>query len=139
MRFIFFQFLITKCKNSLDFHMWSDIPCYINIFSLEYFQFVLNSVCVHAGDIYVFVMFWLSAKRNKEMTFEGFIRYVSSDDCAIFKSEHRTVYQDMSRPLCEYFISSSHNTYLISDQLIGSSHLWGYARYLYPFWIISLI
>ncbi|KAG8138405.1 hypothetical protein E2320_004302 [Naja naja] len=101
-----------------------------NTLSLEYFQFVLNSVCVHAGDIYVFVMFWLSAKRNKEMTFEGFIRYVTSEDCTIFKSEHRTVYQDMSRPLCEYFISSSHNTYLLSDQLIGSSHLWGYASAL---------
>uniref|UniRef100_A0A670XXN6 Phosphoinositide phospholipase C n=1 Tax=Pseudonaja textilis TaxID=8673 RepID=A0A670XXN6_PSETE len=70
------------------------------------------------------------AKMNKEMTFEGFIRYVTSEDCAIFKSEHRTVYQDMSRPLCEYFISSSHNTYLLSDQLIGSSHLWGYASAL---------
>ncbi|XP_013911427.1 PREDICTED: 1-phosphatidylinositol 4,5-bisphosphate phosphodiesterase zeta-1 [Thamnophis sirtalis] len=70
------------------------------------------------------------AKRNKEMTIEGFIRYVTSEDCAIFKSEHRTVYQDMSRPLCEYFISSSHNTYLLSDQLIGSSHLWGYASAL---------
>ncbi|XP_025025020.1 1-phosphatidylinositol 4,5-bisphosphate phosphodiesterase zeta-1-like [Python bivittatus] len=70
------------------------------------------------------------AKRKREMTFEGFIRYVTSEDCTIFKSEHRTVYQDMSRPLCEYFISSSHNTYLISDQLIGPSHLWGYASAL---------
>ncbi|KAJ7329224.1 hypothetical protein JRQ81_015398 [Phrynocephalus forsythii] len=66
------------------------------------------------------------AKRNKEMTFEGFLRYMASEDCMIFKNEHRTVYQDMSRPLNEYFISSSHNTYLISDQLIGPSHLWGY-------------
>nr|XP_020659892.1 1-phosphatidylinositol 4,5-bisphosphate phosphodiesterase zeta-1-like isoform X5 [Pogona vitticeps] len=70
------------------------------------------------------------AKRNKEMTFEGFLRYMTSEDCMIFKNEHRTVYQDMSRPLCEYFISSSHNTYLISDQLVGPSHLWGYASAL---------
>ncbi|XP_048357459.1 1-phosphatidylinositol 4,5-bisphosphate phosphodiesterase zeta-1 [Sphaerodactylus townsendi] len=70
------------------------------------------------------------AKRNRQMTFEGFLRYMSSDDCSIIKNEHRTVYQDMTRPLCEYFISSSHNTYLISDQLIGPSHLWGYASAL---------
>ncbi|KAF7237630.1 1-phosphatidylinositol 4,5-bisphosphate phosphodiesterase zeta-1 [Varanus komodoensis] len=70
------------------------------------------------------------AKRNSEMTFEGFLRYMTSEDCALFKTEHRTVYQDMTRPLNEYFISSSHNTYLISDQLIGPSHLWGYASAL---------
>ncbi|XP_053113495.1 1-phosphatidylinositol 4,5-bisphosphate phosphodiesterase zeta-1-like isoform X1 [Hemicordylus capensis] len=70
------------------------------------------------------------AKKNKEMTFEGFIRFMSSDDCGIFKMEHRCVYQDMTRPLCDYFISSSHNTYLISDQLIGPSRLWGYASAL---------
>ncbi|XP_015265075.1 PREDICTED: 1-phosphatidylinositol 4,5-bisphosphate phosphodiesterase zeta-1, partial [Gekko japonicus] len=70
------------------------------------------------------------AKKNREMTFEGFLRYMSSEDCALFKKEHRVVYQDMTRPLCEYFIASSHNTYLISDQLIGPSHLWGYASAL---------
>lgn len=70
------------------------------------------------------------AKRNREMTFEGFLRYMTSEDCGIFKIQHRSVYQDMTQPLCDYFISSSHNTYLISDQLIGPSHLWGYASAL---------
>uniref|UniRef100_A0A8D0G983 Phosphoinositide phospholipase C n=1 Tax=Sphenodon punctatus TaxID=8508 RepID=A0A8D0G983_SPHPU len=69
-------------------------------------------------------------KRRKEMTFEGFIRYMNSEDCWVFNTEHRVIYQDMSHPLCDYFISSSHNTYLISDQLIGPSHLWGYASAL---------
>ncbi|NXA36755.1 PLCZ1 phosphodiesterase, partial [Eudromia elegans] len=66
----------------------------------------------------------------REMSFEGFIRYLNSEDCLIFRKDHKIVYQDMNRPLCEYFISSSHNTYLISDQLIGPSHLWGYASAL---------
>ncbi|NXN20787.1 PLCZ1 phosphodiesterase, partial [Nycticryphes semicollaris] len=65
-------------------------------------------------------------RKRRQMSFEGFIRYMNSEDCSIFKSEHRSVYQDMNYPLCDYFISSSHNTYLISDQLIGPSDLWGY-------------
>ncbi|NWJ04919.1 PLCZ1 phosphodiesterase, partial [Crypturellus undulatus] len=69
-------------------------------------------------------------KKRREMSFEGFVRYLNSEDCSIFRKDHKIVYQDMNRPLCEYFISSSHNTYLISDQLIGPSHLWGYASAL---------
>ncbi|XP_066490002.1 1-phosphatidylinositol 4,5-bisphosphate phosphodiesterase zeta-1-like [Tiliqua scincoides] len=69
-------------------------------------------------------------RKNKEMTFEGFIRYMLSDLCSIFKAQHKTVYQDMSFPLCDYYINSSHNTYLIADQLVGPSHLWGYASAL---------
>ncbi|ETE61393.1 1-phosphatidylinositol-4,5-bisphosphate phosphodiesterase zeta-1, partial [Ophiophagus hannah] len=62
------------------------------------------------------------------MTIEGFIRYMLSEECSIFKVENKIIYQDMNLPLCDYFISSSHNTYLIQDQLIGPSHLWGYAK-----------
>ncbi|XP_039174788.1 1-phosphatidylinositol 4,5-bisphosphate phosphodiesterase zeta-1-like isoform X3 [Crotalus tigris] len=70
------------------------------------------------------------ARSQKEMTIEGFIRYMLSEECSLFKMENKTVYQDMNFPLCDYFISSSHNTYLIQDQLIGPSHLWGYANSL---------
>ncbi|XP_048814712.1 1-phosphatidylinositol 4,5-bisphosphate phosphodiesterase zeta-1 [Lagopus muta] len=65
-------------------------------------------------------------RKRRQLSFEGFIRYMSSEDCIIFKKEHRTVYQDMNHPLCDYFISSSHNTYLVSDQLVGPSDLNGY-------------
>ncbi|NXA90031.1 PLCZ1 phosphodiesterase, partial [Melanocharis versteri] len=69
-------------------------------------------------------------RKKRQMSFEGFIRYMNSDECSIFKSQHRTIYQDMNQPLCDYFISSSHNTYLIADQLMGPSHLWGYTSAL---------
>ncbi|XP_010113716.1 PREDICTED: 1-phosphatidylinositol 4,5-bisphosphate phosphodiesterase zeta-1-like, partial [Chlamydotis macqueenii] len=69
-------------------------------------------------------------RKRRQMSFEGFIRYLSSEDCSIFKNDHKTVYQDMNHSLCDYFISSSHNTYLISDQLIGPSDLWGYSSAL---------
>ncbi|XP_075883519.1 1-phosphatidylinositol 4,5-bisphosphate phosphodiesterase zeta-1-like isoform X2 [Nelusetta ayraudi] len=60
------------------------------------------------------------------MTFGGFLRYMESKDCCVFDQAHTTVYQDMDRPLSSYFISSSHNTYLTGDQLIGKSHLDAY-------------
>uniref|UniRef100_A0A8D2M9C7 Phosphoinositide phospholipase C n=1 Tax=Zonotrichia albicollis TaxID=44394 RepID=A0A8D2M9C7_ZONAL len=69
-------------------------------------------------------------RKRRQMSFEGFIRYMNSEECSIFKSQHRSVYQDMTQPLCDYFISSSHNTYLIADQLMGPSHLWGYTSAL---------
>ncbi|XP_004713835.1 1-phosphatidylinositol 4,5-bisphosphate phosphodiesterase zeta-1 [Echinops telfairi] len=65
-------------------------------------------------------------KKHKQMSVEGFTRYMDSPECFLFKNECRNVYQDMTYPLCDYFISSSHNTYLVSDQLMGRSDLWGY-------------
>jgi phosphatidylinositol phospholipase C, delta len=38
--------------------------------------------------------------------------------------------RDMTHPLNEYFISSSHNTYLLGRQLIGESSIEGYIRVL---------
>ncbi|XP_044535007.1 1-phosphatidylinositol 4,5-bisphosphate phosphodiesterase zeta-1 [Gracilinanus agilis] len=67
-------------------------------------------------------------KNQHQMTIEGFLRYMNSNDCFLFKKNCTQVYHDMTRPLSDYFISSSHNTYLISGQLIGPSDLWGYAR-----------
>uniref|UniRef100_A0A8C6QEH6 Phosphoinositide phospholipase C n=1 Tax=Nannospalax galili TaxID=1026970 RepID=A0A8C6QEH6_NANGA len=69
-------------------------------------------------------------KKDCKMSFEGFVRYMSSPECLLFKEECKKVYQDMNQPLNHYFISSSHNTYLISDQLVGPSDLWGYVSAL---------
>ncbi|XP_029697407.1 1-phosphatidylinositol 4,5-bisphosphate phosphodiesterase zeta-1 isoform X2 [Takifugu rubripes] len=67
-----------------------------------------------------------SAIQAKSMTFEGFFRYMESKDCCVFNQAHTSVYQDMDQPLSSYFISSSHNTYLTGDQIVGKSHLDAY-------------
>uniref|UniRef100_H3BYG3 Phosphoinositide phospholipase C n=1 Tax=Tetraodon nigroviridis TaxID=99883 RepID=H3BYG3_TETNG len=67
-----------------------------------------------------------SAIEAKSMTFEGFFRYMESKECCVFNQAHTSVYQDMDQPLSSYFISSSHNTYLTGDQLVGKSHLDAY-------------
>ncbi|XP_077026336.1 1-phosphatidylinositol 4,5-bisphosphate phosphodiesterase zeta-1 isoform X3 [Tamandua tetradactyla] len=69
-------------------------------------------------------------RKERKMSFEGFTRYMDSSECLLFKKECTKVYQDMTHPLNDYFISSSHNTYLISDQLLGRSDLWGYVSAL---------
>lgn len=45
----------------------------------------------------------------------------------IFNPEHYSVNQNMTQPLCNYFIASSHNTYLMGDQLMSQSRVDMYA------------
>ncbi len=63
------------------------------------------------------------------MTFDGFLMYLSSPEGSIFNPIMVELYQDMTQPLCHYFISSSHNTYLLEDQIRGQSSVEGYIRY----------
>uniref|UniRef100_H0WL52 Phosphoinositide phospholipase C n=1 Tax=Otolemur garnettii TaxID=30611 RepID=H0WL52_OTOGA len=69
-------------------------------------------------------------RKARQMSLEGFTRYMGSPECLLFKPECKKVYQDMTHPLNDYFISTSHNTYLVSDQLVGPSDLWGYVSAL---------
>ncbi|XP_043082402.1 1-phosphatidylinositol 4,5-bisphosphate phosphodiesterase delta-1a isoform X2 [Puntigrus tetrazona] len=71
-----------------------------------------------------------TAKQNKFMSKDGFLMYLNHDEGSIFKSAHKPIYQDMHQPLNHYFISSSHNTYLMEDQLKGPSSTEAYIKAL---------
>ncbi|XP_035527312.1 1-phosphatidylinositol 4,5-bisphosphate phosphodiesterase delta-1b isoform X1 [Morone saxatilis] len=71
-----------------------------------------------------------NAKQKKLLSKDGFLMYLHNPDALVLNSDHREVYQDMSHPLNHYFISSSHNTYLMEDQLKGPSSTEAYIRAL---------
>ena len=61
---------------------------------------------------------------------ECFTTFLLSADNSPFTDYHGKIYQDMTRPISEYYISSSHNTYLVGHQLVGVSTIEGYIRAL---------
>uniref|UniRef100_A0A8C6ZKM6 Phosphoinositide phospholipase C n=1 Tax=Nothoprocta perdicaria TaxID=30464 RepID=A0A8C6ZKM6_NOTPE len=64
------------------------------------------------------------------LVWDGFLMYLLSEDGNIFNPSHSKVYQDMTQPLSHYLVSSSHNTYLMEDQLTGPSSTEAYIRAL---------
>ncbi|KFQ69357.1 1-phosphatidylinositol 4,5-bisphosphate phosphodiesterase eta-1, partial [Phaethon lepturus] len=69
-------------------------------------------------------------KKQSVLGIEGFTNFMRSPACDIFNPLHCEVHQDMDQPLCNYFIASSHNTYLTGDQLLSQSRVEMYARVL---------
>ncbi|XP_041061150.1 1-phosphatidylinositol 4,5-bisphosphate phosphodiesterase eta-1 [Carcharodon carcharias] len=60
-------------------------------------------------------------KQQNVLGVEGFTNFMRSPACDIFNPLYYEVHQDMDQPLCNYFIASSHNTYLTGDQLLSQS------------------
>lgn len=70
----------------------------------------------------------LLAKQKKRLTKDGFLMYLHQEEGCIFNPAHKHVHQDMTQPLNHYYISSSHNTYLLEDQLKGPSSTEAYIK-----------
>ncbi|XP_044852250.1 1-phosphatidylinositol 4,5-bisphosphate phosphodiesterase eta-2 [Mauremys mutica] len=69
----------------------------------------------------------LENKKQGALGIDGFTNYTRSPSGDIFNPEHYQVNQDMTQPLSHYFITSSHNTYLMGDQLMSQSRVDMYA------------
>ncbi|CAG8498377.1 2200_t:CDS:10, partial [Dentiscutata heterogama] len=96
-----------------------------NILTLREFK---DFLCTLKEEEYDYLYYKFCDKDVKEMDLEGFCSFLMSSDNSIFAPEHSKVFQDMSQPLSHYFISSSHNTYLLGNQLKGKSSVEGYIR-----------
>jgi Ca2+-binding EF-hand superfamily protein len=70
------------------------------------------------------------ARAAKMMTRDGFTALLFGPECSVFQEAHGRVYQDMDHPLTDYYMASSHNTYLLEDQLKGPSSVEAYIRAL---------
>jgi phosphatidylinositol phospholipase C delta len=60
----------------------------------------------------------------------GFTAFLLSTSNSAFTDQDGSIRQDMTRPLSDYYVSSSHNTYLVGHQLVGDSTIEGYIRAL---------
>ncbi|XP_015189292.1 PREDICTED: 1-phosphatidylinositol 4,5-bisphosphate phosphodiesterase epsilon-1-like [Polistes dominula] len=65
------------------------------------------------------------------LSFEGFARYMMDKDNYAFPNEYATPLEnEMQQPLSQYYIASSHNTYLTGHQLKGESSVQLYSQVL---------
>lgn len=71
----------------------------------------------------------MEAQKNRQFLIDGFTQFLLSETCDM-TPDKLTIDQDMSHPLSHYFISTSHNTYLLQDQLKGPSSIEGYVNVL---------
>ncbi|KAJ3187801.1 1-phosphatidylinositol 4,5-bisphosphate phosphodiesterase delta-4 [Gaertneriomyces sp. JEL0708] len=65
-----------------------------------------------------------------QMSLDHFTAFLLSANNSVFRKSHGIVFQDMTQPLTDYFINTSHNTYLLHNQLAGESSVEGYIRAL---------
>uniref|UniRef100_A0AAQ4PSU9 Phosphoinositide phospholipase C n=1 Tax=Gasterosteus aculeatus aculeatus TaxID=481459 RepID=A0AAQ4PSU9_GASAC len=71
-----------------------------------------------------------SLAQKGQMSLEGFARYLSGEENSIMPPEKLDQSEDMTLPLSNYFINSSHNTYLTAGQLAGNSSVEMYKQVL---------
>ncbi|KAM6240850.1 1-phosphatidylinositol 4,5-bisphosphate phosphodiesterase eta-2 isoform 1-T1 [Porphyrio hochstetteri] len=94
---------------------------------LEVEQKMVNVTKEHCLEIISKFEPCLENKKEGALGIDGFTNYMRSPSGDIFNPEHYQVNQDMSYPLSHYFITSSHNTYLMGDQLMSQSRVDMYA------------
>ncbi|XP_040289677.1 1-phosphatidylinositol 4,5-bisphosphate phosphodiesterase delta-1 isoform X2 [Bufo bufo] len=129
----FYKFLTTRGEINTIFSAYKDSE---NFMSASNFHKLLrdeqqeNVTSDHVKSLIAKYEPSEEGREQQSMTKDGFLIYLLSDDGNVFNPAHNKVYQDMKQPLCHYYISSSHNTYLLEDQLKGPSSTEAYIRAL---------
>lgn len=73
-----------------------------------------------------------TTKTSKASTLDvnGFMDFLQGGDNQAWDPCHAHIFMDMTQPLCNYFIASSHNTYLAGNQLTGAASAEAYSKSL---------
>ena len=72
-----------------------------------------------------------SNNMDQYLTFSEFCSYIFSRNNQLFDPDKLETYQNMDHPLTDYYINSSHNTYLLNNQLTGESSIKAYINAFY--------
>ncbi|KAK9362411.1 PLC-like phosphodiesterase [Lipomyces starkeyi] len=95
--------------------------------SLDMFKsFLTNIQKQDVDDSQAMKLFFKFADEYSRFSADSFSDYLLSSYNPVLKD----IDEDMTRPLNEYYISSSHNTYLLGRQLAGESSVEAYIRVL---------
>ncbi|KFV55379.1 1-phosphatidylinositol 4,5-bisphosphate phosphodiesterase eta-2, partial [Tyto alba] len=127
----FYKMMSTRRDLYLLMLTYSNHKDYLDIDDLRRFleteQKMTNVTKEHCLEIISKFEPCLENKKEGALGIDGFTNYMRSPSGDIFNPEHYQVNQDMSYPLSHYFITSSHNTYLMGDQLMSQSRVDMYA------------
>ncbi|XP_067869211.1 1-phosphatidylinositol 4,5-bisphosphate phosphodiesterase delta-3-like isoform X2 [Heterodontus francisci] len=128
----FCKFLMQRPELEEIFNYYSGEDQILTVREVKNFLKEQNEIATEENGVAIIHKFELNetAKQNQLLTQDSFMMYLLSPDGDIFNSSHDQVYQDMTQPLSHYFVSSSHNTYLMEDQLGGPSSTEAYIRAL---------
>ncbi|KAK7203441.1 PLC-like phosphodiesterase [Myxozyma melibiosi] len=95
--------------------------------SLEMFKGFIKTVQRQSIDESLALkIYYKFVDEYQRFTVDSFTDYLLSS----YNAVHKPVEGELSRPLNEYYISSSHNTYLLGRQVVGDSSVEAYIRVL---------